>query len=172
MCWVHAERTVNRLIPIDDENKVLVKDTRDAIWNLYQKLKEYKLNPTLNTKEIINSEFDDFANKATPYDALNKALKYFKNNKSDLLKVLENPDIPLHNNLSERDIRDYVKKRKISGSTRSDNGRKARDTFASLKKTCKKLAFSFSKYLHDRISGENNITNLGESVRLAYASGG
>ncbi len=172
MCWIHAERTVNRLIPINDENKILVEDTREAIWNLYQKLREYKLNPTLNTKEIINSEFDEFANTTTTYDALNKSLKYFKNNKSDLLKVLENPDIPLHNNLSERDIRDYVKKRKISGSTRSDNGRKARDTFASLKKTCKKLAVSFNKYLHDRISGKNNIENLGESVRAAYASGG
>lgn len=27
--------------------------------------------------------------------------------------------LELHNNLSERDIREYVKKRKISGSTRS-----------------------------------------------------
>ena len=98
--------------------------------------------------------------------------QYFKNNKSDLLKVLENPTIPLHNNLSERDIRDYVKKRKISGSTRSENGRKARDTFASLKKTCKKLALSFNEYLHDRISGKNNIANLGESVGLAYVSSG
>ena len=172
MCWVHAERTVNRLIPVNDENKVLVKKSREEIWNLYQKLKEYKLNPTLNIKDVINSEFDEFANKTTGYAALDKALKYFKNNKSDLLKVLKNPSIPLHNNLSERDIRDYVKKRKISGSTRSENGRKARDTFASLKKTCKKLAFSFNKYLHDRISGKNNIPNLGESVRLAYASGG
>jgi hypothetical protein len=172
MCWVHAERTVNRLIPVNDENKTLVENTREEIWNLYQKLKEYKLNPTLNTKDIINSEFDEFANKTTTYDALNKALKYFKNNKSDLLKVLENPTIPLHNNLSERDIRDYVKKRKISGSTRSENGRKARDTFASLKKTCKKLALSFNEYLHDRISGKNNIANLGESVRLAYVSSG
>ena len=172
MCWVHAERTVNRLIPVNDENKILVEDAREAIWNLYQKLKEYKLNPNLNIKDEINSEFDEFANKTTTYDALNKALKYFQTNKSDLLKVLENPSIPLHNNLSERDIRDYVKKRKISGSTRSENGRKARDTFASLKKTCKKLAISFNKYLHDRISGEDNIENLGESVRLAYASGG
>ena len=118
------------------------------------------------------SEYDKFTNTTTTYDALNKALKYFKNNKSDLLKVLENPSIPLHNNLSERDIRDYVKKRKISGSTRSENGRKARDTFASLKKTCKKLAVSFNKYLQDRISGKNDIENLGESIRLAYASGG
>jgi hypothetical protein len=36
-----------------------------------------------------------------------------------------------------------VKKRKISGSTRSDAGRKSRDTFASLKKTCRKHGISF-----------------------------
>ena len=39
---------------------------------------------------------------------------------------------------SERDIRKYVKRRKVSGGTRSDEGRQCRDTFASLKKTCKK----------------------------------
>ena len=43
----------------------------------------------------------------------------------DLLRVLEQPEVPLHNNVSERHIRDYVKKRKISGSTRSDAGRRA-----------------------------------------------
>jgi len=39
-CWIHAERGVNRLIPLDDENKNLVKSARDDIWNIYQKLKE------------------------------------------------------------------------------------------------------------------------------------
>ncbi len=29
--------------------------------------------------------------------------------------MLERPEIPLHTNDSERDIRDYVKKRKVSG---------------------------------------------------------
>ncbi len=93
----------------------------------------------------------------------------FKNNKSDLLKVLEKPYLLLHNNLSERDIRDYVKKRKISGSTRSENGRKARDTFASLKKTCKKLGISFLAYLKDRVLGDGKIPCLGESVRVAIS---
>ena len=31
--------------------------------------------------------------------------------------------IPLHNKLSEGDIREYVTRRKISGGTRSDTGR-------------------------------------------------
>ena len=86
-------------------------------------------------------------------------------NKSELLLVLERPDIPLHNNLSERDIREYVKKRKISGSTRSDIGRRCRDTFTSLKKTCRKLDVSFWKYLLDRVIGSHQIPLLGELIR-------
>ncbi|MET1254207.1 IS66 family transposase [Aliikangiella maris] len=43
--------------------------------------------------------------------------------KTTLLKCLVNPSIPLHNNLSESDIREFVKRRKISGCTKSDNGR-------------------------------------------------
>jgi hypothetical protein len=84
-----------------------------------------------------------------------------KLNKKELLLVLERPEIPLHNNLSEGDIREYVKKRKISGSTRSDEGRRCRDTFTSLKKTCKKMGVGFWDYLIDRLSRKNTIPPLG-----------
>ena len=77
--------------------------------------------------------------------------------------------LPLHNNLSESDIREYVKRRKISGSTRSDEGRRCRDTFASLKKTCRKLGISFWQYLRDRVSRSNAIAPLDEAVRAAAA---
>ena len=53
--------------------------------------------------------------------------------KEELLLVLDDPCLPLHNNLSESQIREHVKRRKISGGTRSDAGRQCRDTFASLK---------------------------------------
>ena len=92
-------------------------------------------------------------------------------NQHELLRVLDKPYLPLHNNLSERDIRDYVKKRKISGSTRSDAGRKARDTFASLKKTCRKHDLSFWDYLKDRLLGVGDISPLSEVVRAAAACG-
>ena len=98
----------------------------------------------------------------TCYTTLNQALKRIYNNKAELLLVLDYPNIPLHNNLSEGDIREYVKRRKISGSTRSNLGRKCRDTFASLKKTCRKLAISFWDFLMDRISRKNEIPWLSE----------
>ncbi|TXL18829.1 transposase, partial [Methylococcaceae bacterium HT5] len=67
--------------------------------------------------------------------------------------------------------RDYVKKRKISGSTRSDSGRKARDTFASLKKTCRKNGISFWDYLKNRLLGVGDIPPLSEVIRAAAACG-
>ena len=82
-----------------------------------------------------------------------------------LLRVLERPEVPLHTNLSEGHLRDYVKKRKISGSTRSELGRRARDTFASLKKTCRELEVNFWAYLQDRVRGVGEIPRLAELIR-------
>ncbi|MCD6585977.1 MAG: transposase [Desulfobacteraceae bacterium] len=101
------------------------------------------------------------------------ALDRIYKNKSELLLVLQRPEIPLHNNLSENDIRGYVKKKKISRGTRNENGRRCRDTFSSLKKTCRKLGISFWDYLKDRLSGNNSIPLLSDCIRhRAKASAG
>jgi hypothetical protein len=72
----------------------------------------------------------------------------------------------LHNNLSENDIREYVKKRKISGSTRSLSGQAWRDTFTSIKKMCRKLGVSFWDYLIDRIEYNGRIPLLPDLMKL------
>src|SRR5881227_3253315 len=90
-------------------------------------------------------------------------------NRADLLRVLERPAVPLHNNGSESDIREYVTKRKISGGTRSDSGRQCRDTFASLKKTCRKLGVRFWDYLRDRVRGIGQVTRLADLIRQRVA---
>src|SRR5438270_851354 len=87
-----------------------------------------------------------------------------RDRKADLLRVLDRPEVPLHNNGTESIIRGYVKTRKISGSTRSDEGRRCRDTFASLKKTCRKLGVSFWAFLCDRIQGLGQIPRLAELI--------
>jgi hypothetical protein len=91
----------------------------------------------------LKDTFDEIFTAKTDSVMLNEALKRIHKNKDELLMVLERPDIPLHNNNAENAIREYVKKRKISGSTRSESGRLARNTFTSLKKTCRKLGISF-----------------------------
>ena len=66
--------------------------------------------------------------------------------------MLDRPDIALHTNGSENDIRCQVTKRKVSGGTRSDLGRDCRDAFLSLAKTCAKLQISFWDYLGSRLA--------------------
>jgi hypothetical protein len=160
LCWIHAERSINRLVGFNDSQRSALEGIRTQIWEFYEELKTYKNNPCENKKIQLEKRFDAIFSSHTSYATLNKILKRMRKNKSELLLVLNRPDIPLHNNASETDIREYVKKRKISGSTRSDLGRRSRDTFASLKKTTRKLGVGFWTYLNDRLIGKNLVPKL------------
>jgi len=170
LCWVHAERTIHKLIGFTKQHKKILEETRKDIWKLYRDLKDYQDNPDETRKKELAAQFDELFTRKTGYVTLDQALKRIHNNKSELLLVLERPDIPLHNNLSESDIREYVKRRKISGSTRSDTGRKCRDSFVSLKKTCRKLGISFWDYLYDRIARINLIPPLADVMRTKISA--
>ena len=100
---------------------------------------------------------------------LNVALTRMADKKADLLRVLDRPDLPLHTNTPERDFRDWATKRKISAGTRGTLGRRCRDTFLSLKSTCKKLGVRFMAYLRDRITKAGKIFSLPELVRKKTA---
>lgn len=165
LCWVHAERVFVKLVGFDEAQRQALDAVRSEIWEIYKELKAYKENPQEEKKLLLAARFDKLCNTKTCFISLNNALKRMYHNKAELLLVLERPDAPLQNNLSERDIRDHVKKRKISGSTRSDEGRRCRDTFASLKKTCRKLGISFWNYLNDRVRGSYLLPRLAEEIR-------
>ncbi len=64
-----------------------------------------------------------------------------------------------------------VTKRKISGGTRSEDGRACRDKFLALAKTCRKLGVSFWHYLGDRLAVPDVIavTPLPDLVRKRAA---
>ena len=162
LCWVHAERTIEKLLGFSEHRKQLIVSVRDDIWKLYSGLKDYQDKPTADLKSKLEQKFDEIFKQKTGYASLDLALKRIFNNKSELLMILKRPELPLHNNLSERDIREYVKKRKISGSTRSINGQTSRDTFTSIKKTCRKLGVSFWKYLLDRVENNKQIPLLSD----------
>lgn len=152
LCWVHTERLIHKLIPLNDAHRQDIARVRGEIWNLYKDLKDYKAHPDRECAKHLSQRFDAIFSQKTRYITLNLTLKRIANNKSELLVVLKRPEIPLHTNGSETDIRDYVKKKKVSGGTRSDEGRRCRDTFATLKKTCRKLGISFWDYLTDRLA--------------------
>ena len=164
LCWVHAERVFQRILPLNDRHAKALDWVQTQIWEIYADLKRYKQAPDPDLKQAIDAHFDELCRTQTAFATLNQALKRLAQNKKELLLVLERPDIPLHNNLSENDIREYVIKRKISGSTRSENGRRCRDTFISLKKTCKKQKISFWDFLLDRIGRKHLIPYLRDLI--------
>jgi hypothetical protein len=171
LCWVHAERTILKLQAFTTAQRQAIEGVRTQIWELYDALKAYKEQPSAEQKSELEQRFDQIFSQETGYSALDAALARLLKNKAELLLVLDRPDIPLHNNQSESDIREYVKRRKISGSTRSDLGRQCRDTFAALKKTCRKLGISFWEYLKARVSGSPYMSPLPELMKQRAAEG-
>jgi hypothetical protein len=167
LCWLHAERSIRKLVPLSPREQEAIECVRDAVWKYYQRLRAYRESPTPRRKAALERDFDRLFRRRTGFADLNEALRRIHEKRDDLLLVLERPEIPLHNNLSENDIREWAKKRKISAGTRSELGRRCRDTFVSLKKTCRKLGVSFWRYLRDRICGEHEILALPDLVRQA-----
>jgi Transposase IS66 family len=168
-CWVHAERPLARMIPHNEDHRMAIEGVRQQIWELYQDLKAYRQQPQPVQVPVLTARFEALCAQRTGYPSINNVLSEMREHQADLLRVLERPEVPLHNNASESDIRDYVKKRKISGSTRSDDGRRCRDTFASLKKTCRKLGIRFWDYLQDRVRALDKVPRLADAIRQRAA---
>ncbi len=168
LCWIHSERTLKKLLGISDKLNEAMQGVLDRFWSIYKELKAYKKQPSEALKKQIEKSFDELCEMGAQRGGmLRQALKRIKDNKKELLLVLQRPEIPLHNNLSEGDIREYGKRRKISGGTRNEKGRRCRDTFASLKKTCRKLGVSFWHYLGDRITSSGKILPLSDLIHQA-----
>jgi hypothetical protein len=164
-CWIHTERPLARMIPYSEEHRAAIAKVRGQIWELYQDLKGYRQHPEPSRREDLESRFDALCGQRTGFPSIDGVLEGMKAHRAALLRVLARPEVPLHTNRSEGHLRDYVKKRKVSGGTRSEWGRRARDTFASLKKTCRELGVNFWAYLQDRVRGVGQIPRLAELIR-------
>jgi len=170
LCWKHVERPLLKIICYIDYQQEILNQRLKDFWRLYKDLKLYKTNQCWFDKESLKLRFDKITEPIkNGFVHLNPVLEKIANKKAELLLVLERPQTSLHNNSSENDIREFAKRRKISGPTRSDAGRKARDTFASLKKTCRKQGISFWDYLYDRIALKYTIPRISAIISQKIA---
>jgi hypothetical protein len=156
LCWVHAERLVHKLDTFTHAQRQAQRQTRDLIWRFYRDLKAYRQHPAKSRKAALQARFDRIFTRKTGFVTLDRLLARLNANKRELLMALDRPEIPLHTNGSENDIRCQVTKRKISGGTRSDIGRDCRDAFLGLSKTCAKLGIAFWDYLGSRLAVPNH----------------
>jgi len=167
LCWVHAERLVHKLETFTNQQRRAQQHVRGLIWWFYADLKAYRLDPTPRRRSELRARFDRIFQRHTGFATLDRLLQRLHANKAELLMVLDHPEIPLHTNGSENDIRCQVTKRQVSGGTQSDIGRDCRDAFLGLAKTCRKLGIAFWDYLGARlgVSGGHIVPHLPELIR-------
>ena len=152
LCWVHAERLVHKREAFTDLHRAAQQRMRKLIWDFYADLKVYRLHPSQSRRLALRARFDRIFRRRTGFATLDRLLARLHANKAELLRVLDRPEIPLHTNGSENDIRCQVTRRKVSAGTRSDAGRDCRDAFLGLAKTCAKLGVAFWDYLGSRLN--------------------
>ena len=166
LCWVHEGRHYKKLRPVIGLHRKLLDDFLKRFWAYYHQLLNYREKPTQEDHLRLEKEFDDLCSIHTGYESLDERIAKTKAKKEGLLSVLKYPELPLHNNASELGVRQRVRKRDVSFGPRTVDGANAWDTFATLAETAKKLKVSFYRYLHDRITRQNQIPPLAELVTI------
>jgi len=164
LCWVHDGRHYKKLTPVVAHHRHWLADFLTRYWDYYDDLLTYPLHPTAAEADRLTQAFETLFSITTGYDALDDRIAKTKAKQDALLMVLKHPEIPLHNNPAELEGRRRARKRDVSFGPRTEDGKKAWDTFLSLAATAKKLGVSFYQYIHDRVTTANKIPPLADLI--------
>jgi hypothetical protein len=165
LCWIHDARHYKKLCPVLEINQYILTNFCSEYWIYYTRLLEYQRAPNPDKKEQLTKQFDKLFATVTDYDDLNDRVAKTLAKKVEMLRILDLPELPLHNNASELAARVQARVRDISFQTRSDAGTKIKDTFMSINETAKKLGVSFYDYVYDRVSGEFKLPSLADLIK-------
>jgi hypothetical protein len=159
-CWIHEIRHYKKLVPFLDHHRLLLDKVMDQLWGLFDLLNRYKNHPDKSLRVVIEWKFNWLFSRRTGYTDLDERLASTEANRNELLKVLDYPFIPIHNNAAEIAIREGVIKRKISYGTRSELGKRAWENMFSIMDTCRKQEVNFFNYLNGIFSSRNDLPRL------------
>jgi len=171
LCWVHEGRHYEKLSPVAGRHAVALESFRERYWDYYAWLQDYRAGPSDELASRLRLEFDELFSRPTGYDALDDRRTKTFAKREELLTVLAEPTVPLHNNASELGARVSARRRDVSLHSRSERGARAMDIFTTLVQTSKKLGQSAYAYLRDRICGSYHLPSLSQSLTQAAASG-
>ena len=164
LCWVHDGRHYKKIIPFLEDSKIKLENFILKYWNYYKALKKYKDNPTIEMKNRLSKGFNILFSTKTGYLEIDKRIEKTKNKKSELLLILDYPEIPLHNNATELAIRVQVRKRDVSLQTRTEEWTEAKNTFLTIIETAKKLWVNIYDYIYDRVTQKYDMKSLADLI--------
>ena len=167
LCWIHAGRHYEKVSPVVPRHAELLKQFVGRYWDYYQSLHEYRAGPSPLRATTLRAEFDELFSTRTGYAALDDRIEKTGEKKSELLTVLDEPWLPLHNNASELQARVSARRRDVSLHSRSVGGARAMDIFTTIVQTSKLLGISSYIYLRDRISKTFACPSLAQAIQSA-----
>ncbi len=165
LCWVHDGRHYQSMAPCVPRHREWLEAFRKRYWDFYKQLRAYQQAPTKERPAQLREQFDELFSTVTGYDGLDQRIAKTKADKTYLLRVLEHPEIPLHNNPAELDARTRVRKRVVSYGPRSAAGAQTWDAMETLLSTARKLGVNFFQYIRDRVCGARRMPSLAELIK-------
>ena len=100
-----CERLVHKLDAFTDAQRVAQGRTACADLAVLRDLKTYRRNPARQRKAMLRAGSTASSQRKTSFVTLDRLLARLHANKPELLMVLDRPEIPLHTNGSENDVR-------------------------------------------------------------------
>jgi hypothetical protein len=101
LCWIHEGRHYEKLSPVVGRHAAALESFREGYWDYYASLQDYRAGPTAELASRLRAEFDELFSTRTGYDALDGRIAKTLAKRDELLTVLSEPTVPLHNNASE-----------------------------------------------------------------------
>ncbi len=161
-CWAHVRR---KFIEAEPNYPIPCGEALDLIGQLFEVEREVPrvgwpeepdvlaLRQQLRTErskplvKALRAWAEEMRPKALPRSGLGKAINYLLGHLKGLTLFLENPEIPLDNNLAERELRGVVLGRKNHYGSRSKRGTEVAALFYSLLETAKLVGEEPHAYL-------------------------
>ncbi|WP_228371468.1 hypothetical protein [Trichormus azollae] len=159
-CWVDEGRNYKKLSAFIACHQKVLDKFLDDFCNYYRDLLPDQDSPNQQTADKLRYKFWKLFHTDSGYQQLDERKPLTLVKISELLYVLEHPELPLHNNPAELGARTMVQRGNISDATQTLEGTQGWDTFISLVPTTHKLGISFFEYIRDRISKVGNIPCL------------
>jgi len=160
LCWIHDGRHYQNLEPCVGQHREKLEAFRKKYWEYYRHLRTYTRAPTPEGAAERREQFETLFSTRTGYEVLDRRIAKTQTHRRQLLQVLQHPEIPLHNNPGELEMRRRVRKRVVSYGPRSAQGAQVWDAMETLIGTAKKLGVNIFHYLRDRVSGARAMPSL------------
>jgi hypothetical protein len=165
LCWVHEGRHYKKLTPAIAAHRAVLDTFLTDFWAYYRRLRTYQRAPTTALATELATAFDTLFSRQTGYTDLDDRIAKTRAKRQALLRVLDKPYLPLHNNPAELAARRRVRKRDVSFGARSPTGIHAWDVFHTLIGTAYLLGVNVLHYFLDRCSRADAIPPLSDLIR-------